>query len=92
MRRSPRLLLAVFERTGAAERQSPSRDQLAYYDPATGRQQRSYDIVREQHALTVYVVDRWKSALSDSLLQVSNFIAGKIGRGSTLRTPPSVKA
>ena len=46
MCRLPRLPLTIFERTGVFGRQSLARDHLTYFDVATDRQQRAYDIVR----------------------------------------------
>ena len=53
--------------------QSLARDHLAYYcDLVTDRQQRTYDIVREHHALTVARVNRRNPALADALRPVPN--------------------
>ena len=51
-------------------------DHLAYCDLATDRQQRAYDIFREQHALTVSRVECRNSVLSDALRPVSKFAVG----------------
>ena len=69
----PRLLLTIFESTGVAGHQSLARDHLAYCSLATDCQQRTYDIVREHHALTVSRVGRRNSALSDALRPVHQF-------------------
>lgn len=45
----PRPPLTIFEHDGAAGHQRLARNYLAYCDLATGRQQRSFDIVREHH-------------------------------------------
>ena len=66
----PRLLLTIFESTGVAGHQSLARDHLAYCSLATDCQQRTYDIVREHHALTVSCVEHRNSALSDALRPV----------------------
>ena len=58
MGRLPRLPLTIFDRSGIAGHQSLARDHLAYCDPASERQQRTNDIVREMHALTVSRVER----------------------------------
>ena len=52
------------------------RDQLAYCDLARERQQRAYELVREQHALTVARVNGRNSALSDALLRRPKYTAG----------------
>lgn len=52
------------------------RDQLAYSDLATDRQRRSYDIVREHHALVISHVGRQSLTLADALPQVPKFIVG----------------
>ena len=67
MGRLPRLPLPFFERTEVAGHQSLARDNLAYCDLATDRQQREYDIVREHHAVTISRVERRNSAQSDTL-------------------------
>ena len=48
-RRLPRLPLIVFDRSYGGAHQSLNRDQLAYCDHARERQQRAYELVREQH-------------------------------------------
>ena len=67
MGRLPGLLLTIFERTGVFGHQSLARGHLAYCDLATDRQQSAYDIVRENHALTVYRVERRNSALPNAV-------------------------
>ena len=74
MGRLPCLPLTVFDRSGVACHQSLARDPLAYCDLA--RQQHANDIVREMHSLTVSRVERRKSALSNALRQVPNFVVG----------------
>ena len=74
MGRLPCLPLTVFDRSGVACHQSLARDHLAYCDLA--RQQHANDIVREMHSLTVSRVKRRKSALSNALRQVPNFVVG----------------
>ena len=68
MGRLPRLPLTVFDRSYGGMHQNLDRDQLAYCDFARERQQRAYDLVREQHALSVARVNGRSSALSDVLL------------------------
>ena len=74
--RLPRLPLTVFERSYSSVNQSLDRDQLAYCDLARERQQRAYEIVREQHALTTARVNGRNSALSDALLRRPKYTAG----------------
>ena len=50
--------LTVFDRSYGDAHQNLDRDQLAYCDLACERQQRAYELVREQHALTVARVNR----------------------------------
>ena len=69
MGRLPRLPLTVFDRSYGGMHQNPDRDQLAYCDLARERQQRAYELVREQHALPVARVNGRNSALSDALLR-----------------------
>ena len=63
-----RLALVVFDRYYDGAHQSLDRYDLAYCNHARGRQQRTYELVREQHALTVTLVERRNSTLSDTLL------------------------
>ena len=72
----PRLPLTVFERTGVAGHQSLTRNHLAYFDAAAGRQQRANDIVRKRHALTVSRVNHRNSALTDALRPTPKFAVG----------------
>ena len=51
--RLPRLLLATFDRSYGGAHQSLDLNHLAHCDLARERQQRAYELVREQHALTV---------------------------------------
>ena len=68
--------LAVFDRSYGDARQNLDRDQLVYCDLACERQQRAYEHVREQHALTVARVNGRNSALSDALLRRPKYTAG----------------
>ena len=61
--------------TDIKQLRSLDRDQLAYCDLARDRQQRAYEIVREQHALTVARVNGRNSALSDALLRRPKYTA-----------------
>ena len=72
----PRLPFMIFERTGVAGHHSLVRDDLAYCDMVTDRQQRACDIVREHHVLTVSRVERRTSALSDALTPAPKFAVG----------------
>ena len=74
--RLPRLLLTVFHRSYGGAHQNLDRDQLAYCDLAHERQQRAYELVREQHALNVARVNGRNSALSNALLRRSKYTAG----------------
>ena len=74
--RLPRLPLTVFDRSYGCAHQNLDRDQLAYCDLARERQQRTYELVREQHALTVARVNGRNSALSDALLRRPKYTAG----------------
>ena len=71
-----RLPLTVFDRSYGGTHQNLDRDQLAYCDLARERQQRAYELVREQHALTVARVNGRNSALSDALLRRPQYAAG----------------
>ena len=74
--RLPRLPLTVFDRFYGGAHQSLDRDHFAYCDLARGRQQHAYELVREQHALTVARVNGRNSTLSDALLRRPKYVAG----------------
>ena len=74
--RLPRLPLTAFERPYGSVHQSLDRDQLAYCDLARERQQRAYEIVREQHALTFARANGRNSTFSDALLRRPKYTAG----------------
>ena len=74
--RLPRLSLTIFDRSYGVAHQNLDRDQLAYCDLACERQQRAYELVREQHVLTVARVNGRNSALSDALLRRPKYTAG----------------
>ena len=65
-----------FDRSYGGAHQNLDRDQLAYCNLARERQQRAYELVREQHALTVARVNGRNSALSDALLRRPKYTAG----------------
>ena len=67
--------LTVFDRSYGDAHQNLDRD-LAYCDLARERQKRAYELVREQHALTVARVYGRNSALSDALLRRPKHTAG----------------
>ena len=67
--RLPRPSLAVFDRSYGGAHQSLDCNHLAYCDLARERQQRAYELVHEQHALTGARVNRRNSTLSDALLR-----------------------
>ena len=73
--RLPRPPLTVFDRSYGGAYQNLDRDQLAYCDLARERQQRAYELVREQHAPTVARVNGRNSALSDALLRRPKYTA-----------------
>ena len=87
MGRLPRLSLTIFDRSYGGMHQNLDRDQLAYCDLARERQQRAYELVREQHALTVARVNGRNSALSDALLRRPQYAAG-----GWVTTPPPLSA
>ena len=74
--RLPRLLLTVFDRSYGGGHQSFDRDHLACCDLDRERQQHAYELVREQHALTVVRVNGRNSTLSDALLRRPKYVAG----------------
>ena len=76
IRRLPRPPLTVLDQSYGGAHQNLDRDQLAYCDLACERQQRAYELVREQHALTVARVNGRNSALSDALLRRPKYTAG----------------
>ena len=76
IRRLPQLPLAVFDRSHVGAHQSLDHDHLAYCDLARERQQRAYELVREQHALTVARINGRNSTLSDALLGRPKYVAG----------------
>ena len=76
MGRLPRLPLMVIERTDVVGYDSLARPHLAYCDLAADRQQRTNDIVRSHHALTVSRVNRGNSVVADSPRPAPNFAVG----------------
>ena len=74
--RLPCLPLTVFDHSYGGVHHSLDRNQVAYCDLARERQQRAYELVREQHALTVARINSHNSALSDALLRRPKNIAG----------------
>ena len=73
--RLPRLSFAVFDRYYGRAHQSLDRDHLAYSDLAREKQQRAYELVREQHALAVARVNGRNSTFSDTLLRRPKYAA-----------------
>ena len=65
--RLPRLPLTIFDLPNIGRHQSLNRDQQAYSDLATGRQQRAYRIVREHRAVTVSRLDLRNAPILDAL-------------------------
>ena len=76
MGRLPRLPLFVFDLPNIVQHQSRNRDQPAYVDLATGRQQRSYRAVRELHAIYVSRLDRGNALIMDTLRRSPSFTTG----------------
>ena len=74
--RLPRLPFAVFDRSYGGAHRNLDRDQLACCNLAREGQQRAYELVQEQHALTVARVNGRNSALSDALLRRPKYTAG----------------
>ena len=74
--RLPRLPLVIFDRSYGGAPQGLDRDHLANCYLARERQQRAYELVREQHALTVARVSGRNSTLSDALLLRPKYVAG----------------
>ena len=56
--RLPRLPLVVFDRYYGGAHQSFDRNHLAYSNHALERKQRTYELVHEQHALTVGPINK----------------------------------
>ena len=67
--RLPRSSLAVFDRSYGGAHQSFECDHLAYCDLARERQQRAYELVHEQHALTVACVNGRDSTPLEALFR-----------------------
>ena len=61
--RSPRLPLSLFDSPNIGGHQSLERDQLAYCNLATDRQQRAYAIVRDHYKVTTSRLERRNSKL-----------------------------
>ena len=68
--------LTVFDRSYGDAHQNLDRNQFAYCDLARERQQWAYELVREQHALTVARVNGRNSALPGTLLRRPKYTAG----------------
>lgn len=75
--RLPRLPMTVIEHQYARDHQSLDRDQLEYCDLAADRQQRrSYELVREEHLLSVSRIERRNSVLLDALHKLPVYTVG----------------
>lgn len=81
MGRLPRLPLTNFECAGVSGHQTSSSNHLAYCNPETDHQQRSYGIVHEHHTPPVSRVDRLNFALSDALHHAPKFRRWRLGAG-----------
>lgn len=64
------LRLTIFERPYAGGHQGLERNHLGIVDLTADGQQLAYDLVREQHALTVAGMENCNSALSGTLKQI----------------------
>ena len=76
MVRLPRLLLTVLDPPSVGEHQSLNRDQLAYIDLATARQQRVYRAVRELYAINVSRLNRRNAPIMGALRRSPPFTIG----------------
>ena len=76
MGRLPRLPLTIFENRNWGGHQSLDRDIIAYCDLAADRQRRSYNIVREQHAITVSRIERRNAALLNAFNKIPAYTPG----------------
>ena len=76
LNRLPRFPPTVFDNIYARGHQSLARDQLEYVDLATDRQKRSYQLVRDQHALNTAKIERSNSALTEALRKTPIYTAG----------------
>ena len=74
--RLPRLPLTIFDLPNIGGHQSLNRDQLAYFDLATSRQQLAYLTVRAHHAVTVSRLDRRNAPILDALHRSPSFTTG----------------
>ena len=86
--RSLRLPLAVSDRFYAGPHQSLDRDHLTYCDLARERQEHDYELVCEQHALTVARVNGRNSTLSDTLPRYILILGNWTSPPSALHTRP----
>ena len=76
MGRLPFLPLTVFDPLNVGGHQSLKRDQLAYIDLATARQQRAYRAVRELHTIDVSRLNRRNAPIMDALCRSPPFTVG----------------
>ena len=66
----------MFDSPSIGGHQSLNRDQLAYIDLATARQQRAYRAVRELHAVYVSHLDRRNASIMDAIRLSPPFSVG----------------
>ena len=85
--RLPRLPLTVFDRSYGGVHHSLDRDHLAYCDLARERQQCAYELVREQHALTVARANGRNSTIT-RFLKRNTLSIGQAPSKSLLLVPP----
>ena len=74
MGRLPRLLLTIFDCSGIANHQSPTREQLAYCNLESDRQKPGDGILRANACLTAFRFERRYSPLSGAFRQVPSFV------------------
>ena len=68
--------MTVLEHPFARGHQSLDRDHPEYCDLGADRQRRAYELVREQHKLSVSRIERRNSALSDALHKLPTYAIG----------------
>ena len=83
--------IAVFDQSWGGAYQSLSPDQLVYCDLARKCQQRSYELIREQHALIVTCVNG-RNSPSPMLFSVAPYTRPAGGFGCITMPPPFDKA
>ena len=87
----PRPFLAVFDRSYGGAHHSLDYDHLAYCDLGRERQQRAYELVHEQHALTVARVNGRNFTLSDALLR-KYYYSGQLDQPTISPAPDRINS